>query len=353
MKRQGDAFADHQSLLEVKESMDNDEAAEPRDKALIEKEAVAWFTRMNGKPTKAERRDFANWMSMSPDHAQAYNEVGSLWSDLGAVADKVSDKTGDDLTEPLKKITHFRREKRRAKTGPIIASCLAVLVAGTWIWLEHPHFLQNMGADFSTAKAERRSVTLADGSTVLMDADSAIDADLSADVRRVRLLRGGAYFTVSPSGIPFIVEAENGEARVLGTQFDVVLAENSNVTVTLSRGSLEVSSASDGKKVVLKPGESVEYNKAGLSAVKTVDIAESMAWHDGRLIFNNARLADILAQIGRYRDGRIVLLGTAVGEKRVSGNISLENTETALAAMKSSIGFRMTKLGGKVVLIGP
>lgn len=333
--------------------MENDEIPPSRDKALIEKEAVAWFTRMNGKPTKAEQRDFASWRAMSPDHEEAFREVGSLWSDLGTVASKVSDKTSDDLTEPLQRITRFRQDRRRSKVAPIVAGCLAVLVAGSWAWLEHPHFVQNMTADFTTAKAERRTIALADGSTVLMDADTALDANLSSTGRRIRLLRGSAYFTVQPSDIPFVVEAGDGEVRVLGTQFDVVLVNDNNVIVTLSKGSLEVSSESDAETVVLKPGESVKYDKAGLGAVKTVNVAESMAWHEGRLIFNNARLADVVAQIERYRDGRIVVLGSAVGDRRVSGNISLENTETTLSAMQSSIGFRMTRLGGKVVLIGP
>lgn len=333
--------------------MENDETAVLRDRSRIEKEAVAWFTRMNGKPTRSEKRDFTDWLKMSPDHRQAYDEVSSLWSDLGSVADTVADKTSGDLNEPLRKIEDFRRKKRKAGAGAIAAGCLAAFLAGAWFWLDHPNFIQDMSADYITAKAERRTVTLADGSTILMDADTALDATLSATDRRIRLLRGSAYFTVQRTGAPFIVEAGNGAARVLGTQFDVVLSDDDNVTVTLSRGSVEVSSANDVRKIVLKPGESVEYDKAGLGAVKSVNLEESTAWHDGRLIFDNARLADVLAQIERYRDGRIVVLGSTVGNKRVSGNISLANTETTLAAMQSSVGFHMTKLGGKVVLIGP
>ncbi|MCD4511795.1 FecR family protein [Brucella pseudogrignonensis] len=333
--------------------MENDETHASPDRSLIEKQAVAWFTRMNGKPTLSEKCDFEDWLKRSPDHRQTYDEVGSLWGDLGVVANKVADKTNGDLEGPLQKIEDFRRKKRKSQVGAIIVGCLAAFVAGTWFWLDHPNFIQNMSADYITAKGERRMVTLADGSTILMDADTALDATLSATDRRIHLLRGNAYFTVQHTGAPFFVEAGNGGARVLGTQFDVVLAEDDNVTVTLSKGSVEVSSEGDTKTVVLKPGESVEYGRVGLSAVKSVNLEESTAWHQGRFIFNNARLADVLAQIERYRDGRIVVLGSAVGNRRVSGNISLENTDTTLAAMQSSVGFRMTKLGGKVVLIGP
>jgi transmembrane sensor len=333
--------------------MENDKTHASPDSSLIEKEAVAWFTRMNGKPTLSEKRAFEDWLKRSADHRQAYNEVGSLWGDLGVVANKVADKANGDLEEPLQKIKNFRRNKRKPQVGAVVAGCLTAFVVGSWFWLDHPNFIQNMSADYTTAKGERRTVTLADGSTILMDADTALDASLSATARHVHLLRGNAYFTVQHTGAPFFVEAGNGGARVLGTRFDVVLAEDDNVTVTLSKGSVEVSSERDTKTVVLKPGESVEYGRVGLGAVKSVNLEESTAWHQGRLIFNNARLADVLAQIERYRDGRIVVLGSAVRNRRVSGNISLENTETTLAAMQSSVGFRMTKLGGKIVLIGP
>lgn len=333
--------------------MTNREAAAPREKSLVEKEAVAWFTRMNGKPSRAERRDFTRWLNASPHHEQAYVEVCSLWSDLGATADTIGRQNADDLTGPLLKIERHRRQNRTGKAGAIVAGCLAVVLAWSWLWLEHPNLVQNLSADHVTARAERRIVTLADGSIVMLDADSALDSIITADERRIRLLRGAASFTVRSSDVPFIVEAENGEARVLGTTFDVALATGGNVTVTLSGGSVEVSLLDRAQKVVLQPGESVDYGRSGLGAVRSVDLEESMAWHRGRFIFNNARLADVLAQIGRYHSGRIVLIGSALGERRVSGNISLENTNAALAAVQLSLGFRMTSLGGKVTVIGP
>lgn len=333
--------------------MTNREAAAPREKSLTEKEAVAWFTRMHGKPTREEKRNFALWLKASPDHEQAYAEVRSLWSNLGTVADSIAHASTDDLTEPLRKIERQRRQNRIGKAGTVVAGCLAVVLAGAWLWIEQPNLMQNLRADYVTARAERRSVMLADGSTVLLDADSALDSTISAEERRIRLLRGAASFAVQPSRVPFIVEAENGEARVLGTTFDVVLAAEGNVTVTLSSGSLEVSLVDRPQTILLQPGESVEYGRSGLGAVNNVDLEESTAWHEGRFVFTNTRLADVLLQIGRYRDGRIVLLGSTLGERRVSGNISLENTDAALAAVQSSLGFRMTPLGGKVTVIGP
>lgn len=319
------------------------------EKARIEREAIAWFTRMNGKPSRQDRRDFQGWLDASALHKAAFEDIGGLWSNLGA-----SDPSGadSDLALPLEKIRRLRERRAGGKTGAAIAGCLVLLLAGSWTWLERPHLLQDMQADFVSPRGDRRDLVLSDGSHVLLDADSALDVNISANERRVKLLRGTAFFQISHTGAPFVVEAAGGEAKVLGTEFDVSLKEDRQVTVTLARGSVKVGMIGAGQDVILKPGESVDYGSAGLSPVKQALVEDEMAWHDGRFIFTNARLADVLAQIERYRTGRIVLLGSNLGELRVSGNIALDNTDKALAAVQSTVGFRLNSFG-RLTVVGP
>lgn len=330
--------------------MEKLEASQPRDEKIVEKEAVAWFTRMNGKPSRSEKRSFAEWLQASPEHGQAYEEVRHLWSDLRPIAESAEAGT-DDLTEALERIGQYRRQGRVSKIGSVTAGCLVIMLASSWLWLERPNFIQDLSADYVTAKAERRTISLSDGSTILLDADTAIADKTSADERRVHLLRGTVSFTVQPSAIPFVVEAQDGEARVLGTRFDMVMTDSGNVTVTLASGSVEVGLTDRQDEVRLQPGESVQYDATGLGNVTSVDLQESLAWHEGRLIFTNSRLADVLGRIERYRHGRIVLVGSTLGERRISGNISLQNTDAALAAVQASVGFRITTIGGRLTIV--
>jgi transmembrane sensor len=322
------------------------------DEALIEKQAVAWFTRMNGAPSASDKQDFAQWLAASSAHARSYRKLEALWSDLGPLADVLGSREAARLAGPLEKIDELRRKRRIGKIGAGIALSLAMLLAGGWIWLEQPHLLQDLHADYVTARGEQRNVTLADGSTILLDADTALAVELSPARRRVRLLRGTVFFEVRPSQAPFVVEAHNGEASVLGTAFEVAARRDDEVTVTLDHGSVRVGLLDRSQDVVLKPGESVEYGAAGLGPTQAVDLGEATAWRMGRFIFTNARLADVLQQIGRYRDGRIVLLGSGLGDRRVSGNIALRDTDAALAAVQSSVGLRITRLG-RLTMIGP
>ncbi|WP_168208256.1 FecR domain-containing protein [Agrobacterium sp. T29] len=321
-----------------------------RDKALIEKEAVAWFTRMNGKPTRSERRDFAAWLDATEDHRQSYGRISAIWSTLGSDTAQQDTRIQFALSAALDRIEDHRRKRKLSGVASSVIGCLALFAAGFWLWLEQPHLLQNMQADFISDRRERRDIMLSDGSKIFMDADTALKVSISANERRIHLLRGNAYFEVAHSTVPFKVKARSGEATVLGTEFEIATKNDSEVTVTLAKGSIAVW-VERGDNVILKPGESVDYGLNGLSKPHAVDLEEVLAWRNGRLIFTNARLGDVLAEIGRYREGRLVVLGQSLAEHRVSGNIALDDPEKALAAMQSSVGFNMTVLGSRLAVI--
>lgn len=305
---------------------------------------------MNGRPSAEDRRDFAAWRDASPAHEQAYQQARAFWSDLATLGDELHPDDDAALSESMAKIREMRRRRRGARAAASVVVALAALVVGSWLWLARPHLLQDLAADYVSPRGELRTVALADGSTLLLDADSAVSVELGPQQRRVAVLRGTVFLTVTPSAVPFVVDALDGEARVLGTAFEVALDEGGQVTVTLDSGRVEVAAVDD--EVVLSPGESVAYGQDGLGELRKVDIEEVTAWRQGRLIFTNARLADVLERIGRYRPGRILVLDGALAQTRVSGNISLRDTDAALDALRSTVDFPMHTVG-PLTIIGP
>lgn len=121
------------------------------------------------------------------------------------------------------------------------------------LWLENPYWIQNATASHVASKGERRDVTLADGSRVLLDADSAFKVEFTPQGQRVHLLRGAAFFDVMPSQTPFVAAAAAGDVRVLGTQFDVRLMDTAAL-VTLAKGSVPVTAGGAVTPTMLKPG---------------------------------------------------------------------------------------------------
>lgn len=320
------------------------------DEVLLEKQAVAWFTRMNGRPSATDRTDFEAWLTASEDHASHYGKVVALWSELGPL---LGDESSTALAGPLDRVRALRAQRRRSRTAVGAVFGLLLAVGMSWLWLDRPHLLEDWQADQVTRRGEQRMVTLADGSTAQLDSDSAITVSFSDGRRDVRLLRGTAFFEVRRSAAPFVVAARNGEARVLGTGFEVSANEEGSVTVTLASGSVEVGlTQSSRETLTLKPGERVAYDGRGLGSAERVDVADLMAWRAGRLIFDNMPLAQVMSRIERHHRGRIVLLGSELGRRRVTGNVTLRDSRAALAALQSSVGFSITALG-PVTFISP
>ncbi|VDC33947.1 FecR family protein [Pseudogemmobacter humi] len=320
-----------------------------RPRERVQAEAIAWMTRMNGRVSPAERSDFETWLAADPAHLAAWQEAQLLWDATRVVGERVA--AGDPKLAAALHLVHEARARSGRRRAVAFGGgiTLLALIASGWVWLQHPSFLQDLRADEVTARAERREIRLGDGSLLMLDADSAVVLDLDAQERRVVLLRGSAWFDVAMTGQPFVVRAGDGEVHVLGTAFDISILDG-GASVALERGEVRVSR--DGKEVMLEPGQGVSWNGEGLGEAREVAVDEAMAWKDGRLIFDRARLADILARLGRYRSGRILVLGD-LAEMRVSGSFSLDDPDAALRSLSATFGFSVRGIGTPIVVVGP
>jgi len=112
--------------------------------------------------------------------------------------------------------------------------CLAVAT----LW--GPSILQNLASDYRTGKVEQRQVTLADGSHIFLNTNSAISMNISDHQRRFTLLRGEAYFEIeADTGRPAVVISHRGETQLLGTAFNVA-QQGEDTVVTVATGTVDV-----------------------------------------------------------------------------------------------------------------
>ncbi|MGP5355437.1 FecR family protein [Pseudomonas helleri] len=160
-------------------------------------EALAWFVRVNsGDAGDAELRAHRRWLAASDDNRAEYERISGIWSDFDKVADP-------RLPLTMRKPPLGRRPGRRAFLAGGLATA-AGLAAVTAINGLPAGFL----ADYSTGTGEQRSLTLADGSTVNLDADTALVVKFNDRERRLLLLSGRAFFAVAKDAHrPFVVEA--------------------------------------------------------------------------------------------------------------------------------------------------
>ena len=145
---------------------------------------------------------------------------------------------------------------------------------------------------------------LPDHSVVWLNAGSTLryPTTFKKDNRLVEL-KGEAYFEVqADKDRPFYVNTPNGlSVYVYGTKFNVAAYEDDNyIETVLEKGKVNVITP-DQETIVLAPGEQLLYDKQSQKSKKNkVDVYGKIAWKDGKLIFRNASLEEILKRLERH-----------------------------------------------------
>jgi len=304
-------------------------------------EAVEWVIRLtSGDTSAAERADFELWRTASPIHEAAFREAQKLWSGLGNVFPKPVTVAG--VAPANNNLTLMPQRRLRLKAITALAASIALLVGiGT-------KSMNNWRHDHVTAQGQRELVTLADGSRVQLGSDSAIDIQFGADARRIRLVRGEAYFdVVHDARHPFVVDAGDNAVNDIGTAFSVRL-DGDGVVVVVERGAVEVTGGA--APVTLQPNQRVRYGKGRNAHAEPANIAEDLAWTSGRLVLEDRSLREVVDELNRYFASSVVLVGGETGNRRVNAVIDLDHIDVWLDALRDSQGVTVVRLPGFVVL---
>lgn len=146
------------------------------------------------------------------------------------------------------------------------------------------------------------TVKLPDSSLVTLNANSELRYPQSFDGEERRIyLKGEAFFTVSKSGIPFIVSTEKGDIKVYGTKFNVNLNRSSTLQVLLVNGSVGVTIGDISLEIMLSPKDLLEYNDTrGTNVIKNVNIEDYISWMDGGFKYNKIGLHDLLEELSSW-----------------------------------------------------
>jgi transmembrane sensor len=270
------------------------------------------------------------WLAEHDSHAASYRQAERVWRLTGA---------GPSVVRPMRSWPW--RRGGSALAAAMLAACLL-------LWLA-PNLGVLVRADHRTGAGEMRAVALPDGSTVALDADSAIV--LGAGDRSVELLAGRAFFQVKrDTAHAFTVKAGEANVTVLGTAFDVQLSERS-VTVAVQQGSVSVA-ASHTQSVPLRAGHRAIVDRAdGTIAAGTVGVASIAAWRNGKLVVEGIPVADVIEALDRHYAGLIMLRDPVLAARRITGVFDLRAPEAALRAVLRPYGGRILEITPYVLVV--
>src|SRR6218665_626065 len=310
--------------------------AVPAEPSSPEQVALAWHERLRGQPTAAERAAFDQWLYAEPAHVEAYAQVQAIWAATQVPAQRLAIEEADALNQYLNAMDPSPRRARRWWLGSAAMAASVVLMLSLLGW-QPGRWLDSLRADYASAPGQLRQITLADQSVLLLDADSAVRVRFDDQQRRIELLRGAAFFQVSHTGQPFVVSAAEGEARVLGTQFEVRL-QHDGAQVTVQSGRVAVSAQPGAEPQVLTADQQISYQQGVAGTLHGVDGEASLAWRQGWLTFYQVPLAQVLDDVQRYTPGRIVLLNPTLAQQRISGSFPSQDPDSVLAALGGVVG---------------
>ena len=295
----------------------------------------------------ARKADFEQWLAADPRHAQAYARIERLWVKLEAPLAELA-RSGP-ATKPG---GQGRRWLARLLPGPAWAAASLAIVLGVGA-LQFDNVVTGLRSDHMTAVGERAPLALDDGSRVTLNTDSAIAVDMSPERRQVRLLRGEAWFDVAPDATrPFVVATEAGRIRVTGTSFGVRLDDNAAlVALTEGKLALRTDDGDTAPALMLTPGHRARLSPRGAFGPMALNRTAATAWLRGRIVFFDTTLPDVVAELNRYRTGRIVILGRGLDNLTVSGVFATDNPDAGLDAIASTLPVQVTRLTDFFVIL--
>ncbi len=315
-----------------------------------EKAALAWLSLLHDQPSSGDQATFSRWLRADPAHVEAYAQAQVLWELSEVPARQLVHEDAQALQGYLDAMNRAKRSRALRWSGALaMAACLLLMISMGAGW-QPSRWIDDFGADYVSAPGEVKTVTLTDNTQVTLDADSAIAVDYSHGERHIQLRRGAGFFSVTHTGEPFVVEAGSGEARVLGTQFEVRL-QPAGAQVTVLTGRVGVTPSKNGQQQVLIAGQQVAYADGIAEPLQAVDSESRLAWRDGWLNYYKAALADVVEDLGRYYPGRILLLNKEMGAKRVSGSFPSKDPQAVLNALQAVLGFEQHSLLDRVIVV--
>ncbi len=325
-------------------------------------EAIAWSLSLrDADGDDAVVEAFLRWLEDDETNAQAWGEIERLRLAATDDADlRKQDATVFDGAEPQeparKKPTNIApsgRRSRRSRYMPVGIAAAILLLLGI---LNYDAIRVGLLADYVAPTGQVERITLPDGSTVDLGAGSALALDFTEKSRRVDLLRGIAFFEVTPDASrPFNVKSGSVSVSVTGTAFEVrdtpggavVSVQTGDVQVSSSGVSGETANLSAGEALRAEAGRSV---RGGKSQIRQDEIA---AWRRGKLIANNWPAQEVFEVLKRQFKGTVISGAWSFGESRLTGVYDLKEPEKALRIFAATQRLRIIKPAPGIVFLSP
>lgn len=183
---------------------------------------------------------------------------------------------------------------------------------------------QPLFSEINVPLGQMSNITLYDGTQVWLNSGTTLKYanDFGRKSRKI-ILDGEAFFKVKHDKVPFQVQLKNCEVEVLGTSFNVKSFLDEDFSeVTLVEGSVKMNTLSGKEIVRLLPSQRITLSEdLKNNNMKTVDTDFYRSWIEGKIVFKEECLADVVQRLERWYNVEIQLSNPQIGNLRFTGTI--------------------------------
>jgi ferric-dicitrate binding protein FerR (iron transport regulator) len=325
----------------------------------------------SGEANTEERARVERWRQASPENQRVFAELAKIWQN--AAPENVPqipnvDQAWSELSAQLGLPPESRParifEMKQAPRSPVpirkvfwsdryvwAAAAILLLAFATILY----QYSQKATAlkTVAAAHAQQESLELPDGSIVKLNSGSEIRFPKNfPDSARYVVLTGEAYFEVTKEDRPFYVNTGNAQIRVLGTKFGIwARDEQTRVTVREGRVSLRALESPPAAAVELTANQmSVCRQQSPPEPPQTIDAGQLLGWLEGKIVFDQTALTEVVAELQRVYNVKIELSDPALGQHTITGSFHRKPLESVLASISLTLDLQYTKSADKFVI---
>jgi transmembrane sensor len=326
-----------------------------RQQREIHAQAAVWITDLHGPDRNPElEAAVRRWIAEDPRHAAAFELATDAWQRSGNPPLSLIAAAGATSASSWPS----RRTVARAGYTLAGAATLAAVLAATFYALGDP--------TLSTGAGEQKTIDLADGTQVTLNANTRLIVNFTGAARTLTFDKGEALFTVArDTRRPFVVIIGQRKVLALGTSFDVRRNDrrSDDFTVTLIDGRVAIESvaaplttpisiaAPNG--TLLKPGQRLRVTEHSPSVLDSPPIEKVTAWQRGQLIFDDTSLRDAADEFNRYGKRKVIIHPAVSNAIRVGGVFRLSDPHSFAAAMANAHQLRVIETSDEIILNPP
>jgi len=299
------------------------------DERLLE-EAMAWHVALESDD--ADWDGYTLWLEADPRHREAFDVV--------ALTDRLVGEHRDDLrlltAAPPPQV---RRGGRRQMLFGGVAAALALAIG-------IPALMPKGDTVYATGAGETRRIALGNGAAIDLAPASRLVVK-EGDENDLELAGGEAYFDVRHDPARALtIHAQGYAVSDIGTRFAMNLAGPA-LLVSVAEGHVAVGSEGNSPTNLAAGQKLVARGDEGTMRISRIAANDVGSWRQGRLVYDDAPLSVVAADIARY-SGKAVVLDPAIRARRFSGVLSVGDGSKLLADLAAVMALRYDVQGDRI-----